>query len=319
MNHLDSLLACLDKQQRVIIQVHDFPDHDAVASGFALCRLLEPRGYEVKLCYTGRLESISLESAVEMLHIPLSPSRDIEIVEEDQIIIVDGFVGNRNVTDLPGTLVGLIDHHSPPEKPSTPFYDIREDVGACSTMVYSYYREAGIGFERDVATALLMGLMMDTAFMTRGVTREDMNAFSELFFLGDWEAGSRLLRNSLSLQDLQVFREAINSCEVAGDFAFVPVERECSPEVMAITADFFLGLQEIKFVVVLVPDREEYRISVRSEDYARPSDMIIRRALRGVGYGGGHVHMGGGNIPRDLFSRQKTLRNRFIEAMGKNE
>lgn len=319
MSQLTSLLACLDSTRRVIIQVHDFPDHDAVASGFALGRLLEPRGYTTHLCYTGRLESSSLESAVELLNIPLVPSSDISISEEDQIIIVDGFVGNRNVTDLPGQIIGLIDHHSPPEKPSTPFYDIREDIGACCTMIFDYYYEEGIQLERNVATALLTGLMMDTAFMTRGVTRTDMHAFSELFFQGDWKSASTLLKNSLSLQDLQVFREAINACEVAGDFAFVPVEKQCSPEVMAITADFFLGLQEIKFVVVLVPDREQYRISVRSEDIARPTDRIIRKALRGVGYGGGHVHMGGGNIPRDLFPGQKTLRNRFIEAMGKTE
>ncbi|AHC13532.1 DHH family phosphoesterase [Salinispira pacifica] len=316
MNYLNKLVSSLDPSRRVVIQVHDFPDHDAVASGFGLMRLLEPRDFRVELCYTGRIESNSLSSAVEQLEIPLVPSGDIEISDHDQLIIVDGFVGNRNVSELPGEIIGLIDHHSPPEKPTTPFFDIREEIGSCSTIIYDYYHESGLSFERNVATALLMGLMMDTAFMTRGVTRPDMKAFSELFFLGDWETGSRLLRNSLSLQDLQVFREAINSCEVADDFAFVPVEKECSPEVMAITADFFLGLQEIRFVVVLVPDRDEYRISVRSEDLMRPSDLIIRKALRGVGYGGGHVHMGGGNIPRDLFPGQKTLRNRFIEAMG---
>ncbi len=316
MSILSKLLSCLEKDRRVVVQVHDFPDHDAVASGFGLCKLLELNNFSTALCYTGRLESLSLSSAVELLEIPLLSSDEVKIHNDDQLIIVDGFVGNRNVTGLAGELVGLIDHHSPPEKPASPFHDIREELGACSTIVYDYYCESGQPMEKNVATALLMGVMMDTAFMTRGVSQPDMKAFSALFFQGDWEAGSRLLRNSLSLQDLQVFREAINSCEVAKDFAFVPVEKECSPEVMAITADFFLGLQEIKFVVVLVPDRDEYRISVRSEDLARPSDVIIRRALRGVGYGGGHVHMGGGNIPRDLFPGQKTLRNRFIEAMG---
>ena len=317
MKQFNRLLGCLDNTRRVIIQVHDYPDHDAVASGFALSRLLEYRGYTALLCYTGSLASNSLSMAIKFLDIPLHQSDQLQIKNTDQLIIVDGFAGNGNVSDTMGQLVGLIDHHSPPEKPNALFCDIREQIGACSTMVYYYYQEEGIEPEKNVSTALLMGLMMDTACMTRGVTPEDMGAFSELFFMGDWQAGIRLLKNSLSLRDLQVFREAINSCEVADGFAFVPVQKECSPEVAAITADFFLDIQEITFVVVLVPDRDEYRISVRSENPSCPTDVIIHEALRGVGYGGGHVYMGGGTIPRDLFPGQKTLRNRFLAAMGK--
>jgi nanoRNase/pAp phosphatase (c-di-AMP/oligoRNAs hydrolase) len=86
---------------------------------------------------------------------------------------------------------------------------------------------------------------------------------------------------------------------------------------MALVADFFLGLREIHFAVVLEPDRDVYRLSVRSEDNARPADVVIRRALDGIGSGGGHVHMGGGSIPRDLFPGEQGLRNRFLRAMGR--
>jgi nanoRNase/pAp phosphatase (c-di-AMP/oligoRNAs hydrolase) len=153
--------------------------------------------------------------------------------------------------------------------------------------------------------------------MTRGVHKIDLEAFSELFFRGDWETASRLLKNSLSLNDLSVFREAINECVVAGDFCYVPLDKEISPEVMALVADFFLGLREIHFVVVVVGDRDEYRVSVRSEDARRPTDVVIRRALDSIGSGGGHVHMGGGSIPRDLYPGEEGLRKRFISALEK--
>ena len=161
--------------------------------------------------------------------------------------------------------------------------------------------------------------MMDTGFMTRGVSEPDLDAFTELFFKGDWRMGSRLLKNSLSLRDLGLFREAINACVVAGDFCFVPVTKECTQEVMALVADFFLGLREISFVVVVEPDREEYRLSVRSEDSDRPADVIIRTALDGIGAGGGHIHMGGGSIPRDLYPGEEGLRKRFVEAGAKKK
>lgn len=317
MKGVDELVSHLDTAKPVYIQAHDFPDHDAVASAFGLMYLLLARGVESTLCYGGSVQSESLSEAIKLLEIPIHSTRTMTFTDDAQLILVDGFIGNRNMTGLPGTVVAVIDHHKPPEEPDCPYHDIRPDYGSCSTIFYEYFRDADAPMKKSVATMLLMGLMMDTAFMTRGVAPVDLEAFSTLYFQGDWETGSRLLKNSLSISDLGLFREAINSCEVADDFAFIMLEQECSAEAMALVADFFLGLRELHFVCVVEPDRDEYRISVRSEDSARPSDVVLRRALKGLGSGGGHVHMGGGSIPRDLFPGEQGLRKRFLQAMGR--
>ena len=313
---IDALVAYLDKNKPIVVQAHDFPDFDAVAAGYALCELLQDRGIHADLCYSGRIESNSLIEAIRSLEIPIVESSTLHLTEATQIILVDGFIGNRNVTDLPGEVVALIDHHKPPEQPNVPYWDIRMDYGSTSTIVWSYFDIAEVAVSHNCATCLLMGLMMDTAFMTRGVHKVDLAAFSALFFQGDWEFGSRILKNSLSLMDLAVFREAINSCEMVNDFCFIPVHKECSPEVAALVADFFLNLREVHFAVVLVPDQEEYRISVRSKDLGKPADVVIRQTLKGIGSGGGHVHMGGGQIPIDLFPGEQALRQRFIDALA---
>lgn len=313
---IDALVAYLDKSKPIVVQAHDFPDFDAVAAGFALKELLAERGIKADLCYSGRIESQSLTEAIRSLEIPIVESSNLNLTEATQIILVDGFIGNRNVTDLPGEVVALIDHHKPPERPTVPYWDIRTDYGSTSTIIWSYFDVAEVEVSHNCATSLLMGLMMDTAFMTRGVNRVDLAAFSALFFQGDWEFGSRLLKNSLSLSDLGVFREAINACEMVGDFCFIAVQKECSPEVAALIADFFLNLREVHFVVVLVPDQEEFRLSVRSKDLTKPSDVIIRHTLKDIGSGGGHMHMGGGQIPRDLFPGEQVLRQRFIDAIA---
>lgn len=313
---LDALVASIDKRRPVLIQAHDFPDHDAVAAGFGLKVLLASRSIESQLCFSGRIQSNSLSEAIRILEIPIVSSASLTISDTTQIILVDGFIGNKNVTDLPGEVIGLIDHHTPPEQPRVAYWDIRTDYGSCSSIIFDYFRKSGETVPDRAATSLLMGLMMDTAFMTRGVNQVDLDAFSALFFQGDWQTGSRLLKNSLSIADLSVFREAMNICQVAGDFCFIPLTKECSPEVAALTADFFLNIQEIHFVVVLVPDAEEYRFSVRSEDKSRPADIIIRAAIKGIGSGGGHMHMGGGSIPRDVFPGEQGIRSRFLQAMG---
>ena len=314
MSKFAELLSGLDHNRQVVIQAHDFPDHDAVGAAFALSELLSRRGIKAILSYGGTIQSASLSEVINALDIPISAAADAGIADDAQIIVVDGFVGNTNISGLGGEVYGVIDHHSPPEEPPTRFSDIRADFGACCTIIYSYFQEAGEEIRAREATALLVGLMMDTGFMTRGVEKPDLEAFSDLFFRGDWQLGSRLLKNSLSLRDLGLFREAINACVVAGDFCYVPVTKECTQEVMALVADFFLGLQEIHFVVVVTPAREEFRLSVRSEDPARPADVIIRRALNGIGSGGGHLHMGGGSVPIDLYPGEEGLRKLFVEA-----
>jgi nanoRNase/pAp phosphatase (c-di-AMP/oligoRNAs hydrolase) len=316
---IDSLISHIDPRRALILQVHDYPDHDAIASAFALGKLLERREFEYTICYGGTIQSESLYSAVKLLDIPVQPCAELDGDDNAQIIIVDGLLGNKNVRGLPGEVIAVIDHHNPSEQPEIPYWDLRENYGSCCTIIFEYYRNAEEPIEKDAATSLLMGIIMDTAFMTRGVTQVDLDAFCGLFFQGDWETASRLLKNSLSLNDLAVFREAINDCVVSEDFCYVALQNECSDEVMALVADFFVNLREIHFVAVVQPHREEYKLSVRSEDFALPADLIIRKALDGIGVGGGHIHMGGGSIPRDLFPGEQGLRNRFLEAMGKLE
>jgi nanoRNase/pAp phosphatase (c-di-AMP/oligoRNAs hydrolase) len=316
MNRFKKLLDVIDSDKPVLVQAHDYPDHDAVASAFALGKLVSRLGIKTEICYGGTIQSYSLQAAIELVQIPIHSCNETTITSDSQIILVDGFAGNTNITGTAGRIVGVVDHHHPPKEPDLPFADIRENIGSCSAMIYGYYREMEVPISDDIATALLMGIMMDTAFMTRGVSSEDMEAFSGVYFIGDWEVGSRILRNSLSLNDLPVFKEAIESRLVDDFFCFAVVKKECTPEVLALLGDFFLGIREIHFVVVAVFDRDEYRISVRSEHLQHPADEVIRRAVDGIGTGGGHLYMGGGSIPHDLFPGEQGLRKRFLKALG---
>jgi nanoRNase/pAp phosphatase (c-di-AMP/oligoRNAs hydrolase) len=315
MERIQKLLEAVDRNKPLIIQAHDYPDHDAVASAYALGELFNHLGIQTKLCYSGSIQSESLKAAIDLVHIPIGSCSGLDINKNSQIIVVDGFAGNTNVTITEGSIIGVVDHHHPPSKPDLPYIDVREHIGSCSAMIYGYYRDLGVPIKKETATSLLMGIMMDTAFMTRGVAREDMDAFSGVYFLGDWELGSRILKNSLSLNDLPVFKEAIETHLVDNYFCFAVVRKECTPEVLALLGDFFLGIREIHFVVVVVFDRDEYRISVRSEDVSRPADEVIRKAISGIGTGGGHLYMGGGSIPHDLFPGEQGLRKRFLNAL----
>lgn len=309
------LLEILDKKHPIVIQTHNYPDHDAVASGFALLWLLRRKNIRAVLCYAGLIESWSLSEAIRQLEIPILRADEIEITPDSQIIIVDGFMGNRNMSDLPGNELAVIDHHQPPETPGCPFADIRPDYGSCSTILYTYIRDSDVEIDRNVATALLMGIMMDTGYLTRGVSLHDFEAYGKLFSAGDWDTGNKILNNSLSMSDLPVFRRGIESARIQGDMCFLYFCEEKTSEVMGLLADFFLRVREIHVVVIVYNKSGEVTLSVRSEDPKRPARKIIQRALRDIGSGGGHVHMGGGSIPLDKFPGDEALYKRFVEAL----
>jgi len=310
------LLDFLNRNHPVIIQTHDYPDHDAVAAGYALKHLLGEYGYCSELCYGGELQSETLADTIKLIDIPILPASTIGITDRSQIVLVDSFAGNKNVTDLSGRLVGIIDHHEPPEAPNCDFADIRKGYGSCSTIIHQYYLETGIEAPKPVATALLMGIMMDTAYMTRGVAPVDLAAFSGLFFKGDWELAAYILRNCLSIRDIPVIRYAIDNCVIEEDDCFLELDSPCRSELLGLLSDYLLSFKEIHFVATWELDSEECRISVRSEDPKKPADLVIRKVLEGIGYGGGHLHMSGGSIPLDRYPGAEGLRRLFSRVLA---
>ncbi|MFP4363308.1 MAG: DHH family phosphoesterase [Spirochaetia bacterium] len=312
---VDQLLSCIDKEKPLFIQTHNYPDHDAVACAFGLHRFLLHHNIQATMCYVGEMQSASLLAMIEKLEIFIVPASQANITEDSQIILVDGFIGNTNVESLSATEIGVIDHHDPPQEPKVQFHDIRTEYGSCSSIIYEYYTAAGVEVPENVATALLIGLMMDTDFMTRAVSIHDLNAFYHLFEVGDWVTGSYLLKNSLSKKDVPTFQDALKACEYEGDTVFVFLPNDCSAELTGILADFFLRMREIHFVVLGVPGEKQYKISIRSEDPSRPASVVVRKALQGIGFGGGHIHMGGGVIPYERLPEFQKLKQSFLSSM----
>lgn len=310
---LKALLDNITPQRAVYIQCHDFPDHDAVGSAFGLFFLLRSYGVETTICYRGEMQSLSLQQAIQQLHIPVYSLHELP-KSQAQIIAVDGIP--YSLDPAIGSVVAVVDHHNLSLPETCVFKDVRISYGACSTIVWEYFVEEGVEPSRDVATALLLGIMMDTMLMTRGVSQGDLNAFSRLFFIADWELSSRLLRNSLSLTNLPIFSEAINNHHIHGNFAFIAIKQPCTTEVQALVADFFLSLREVTVVAVVISQPGGYRVSIRSEDKSIPGDYLVSQVLQDIGEGGGHAHMSGGYIEKKCFPGIRELEERFKKAIS---
>ena len=250
MSPLQELLDHLRDRTPPYIQTHNFPDHDAVASAFGLQDLLARRGVESRLIFDGEIQRDSLQEMIAELGIDIRPQTQVPRTERDAIIVVDGCTGNKNVTDLVGTEIAVIDHHQVARPDDVPFVDIRPGVGACATIINSYYQELGLEVPRRVATALLVGLNTDTAQLTRGVSEEDVSAFAHLYRLADIPLHNSILRNYIQSKDLGFFRFALDHVTIQAGLAFCFFSEGCNQNLLGILSDFFLAIQEVDFVVL---------------------------------------------------------------------
>ena len=114
-------LTDLQNYQSIMIQCHDNPDADAIASGFALYTYFTSLGKTVQLVYAGRnqIHKSNLLLMVEKLQIPIIYIGDIKGYSQQEpsgktpglLITVDCQYGAGNVTCLPAEDVAIIDHH----------------------------------------------------------------------------------------------------------------------------------------------------------------------------------------------------------------
>jgi nanoRNase/pAp phosphatase (c-di-AMP/oligoRNAs hydrolase) len=311
-DRFERLCSRLEPGRPVSVQTHDFPDIDAVASAWALSRLLRLRGFAASCGYRGELKSRSLKSLVEKLAIDLGPAASGP--PELQVLVVDGSPANGNVTLGSGSLVGVIDHHFKTCETESPFLDLRPELAACSTMIYGYWLEAGLEPPRDVATALLAGLQSDTDFLSRRCSDEDFAAYAALYRAGDWELASRVVRTVLDLRELGLVVSAIERAVVRKGLLFAFMSGPCGQEALAVLAEFALRAEELSAAVVAERDADGVRISVRSKSAVISAFDLVRGALEGLGRGGGHAHSAGGVVPAESDPGEDALRERFFRA-----
>ena len=188
MTKLEQLIAKISRKH-VYIQMHNFPDPDAIASAFGLQELLKYRGFSATICYKGKIERYSTEKMCQLLEIEIENIEDIieQLSEEDEIILVDAQKGNSNIIDITGEEIICIDHHPTFDKQEYYFADIRPEIGACATIIAQYFLENDIPMSSRVATALSFGIRMDTKNLSRGVSKLDMEMLYQMFDRCDQE------------------------------------------------------------------------------------------------------------------------------------
>ena len=324
MINREELTQFIDKLRpfsRIIIQAHDFPDHDAVSSAFAFAELLSHFNIETQLVYNGEIDRISLSNMIDWLDIPIQHCSQVRLFPDDKIITIDGCIGEKNVTDLPGEEIAVIDHHTVCPTKKLWFQDIRKHYGATATIIFEYFQLFDIELSQRAASALLIGLNIDTANMTRGFCQADLKSFIGLNVRADLPLVNKISRNSLVQYELDNFSDAFKQVTVINGVATVLLDKECPKNMLGIIGDFLLAVNEFEVVIVGVKQNGGLQLSFRSEcpkvDVGELARVVLSNSRRG--FGGGHRHMAGGLILPEyvgVFAQKGKIFNPFIQQIN---
>lgn len=282
--------------QSIVIQCHDYPDADAIASGFSLYHYFRKNGKKVRLVYSGKqkIQKSNLVLMIEKLEIPIEFVHEME--RPQLLITVDCQYGQSNVTKLEGDVIAVIDHHQVNgELPK--LNEVRSNLGSCSTLIREMLREEQMDVNQEgiLATALYYGHMTDTGNFTEISHPMDKDMRDDLKF------DKRLIvmfRNAnLSLDELSIAGEALLGYQFVKEDRFAIVEaKPCDPNILGMISDLMLEVDQVDSCVVYSVLPYGIKFSVRSCIVEVNAGEMAQFIAEGIGGGGGHMGKAGGFV-----------------------
>jgi len=319
------LLRLLSAKRNILITSHIHPDPDALASALGMAHLLRSLiGAKVSLSFKGRLGGGINEGFVKLSNLNAEPWDDARLGEYDAIVLMD-CQPLFAYSPLPAGMMptSVIDHHRAPGKfPKCEFCDIRTDVGASSSIVFSYFMELEIPIPRDLAAILLFAIESDLAGAAGTPGELDNIALSSLTLIADTRKLYQMRYAPLPHSYFTMYHNAIRHAFQYDRAMMSHLDSIESLEQPALAADFLLRREGIEWSLVTAVHENRLVVSLRTNSPRLLASDIARRLLRNIGQGGGHRTKAGGYValdsgsPTEIERKRNVLRRRYLRALG---
>lgn len=287
----------------IIIQCHDNPDADALASGMALHWYLTQMGKKPRFIYGGHAEVHKSNLVLMKNNLEIPAEHVTELDRHEIIIYVDCQKGESNVTDFEADNYAVIDHHQVLNNLPA-LSEVRSRYGSCATLMFELIREEGIDVNENekLATALFYGLMTDTT----GFTELQHPADKDLRDSVDYNRSDIILfkNSNISKEELRIAGDALKHASYDDNGTYAIVEAEpCDPNILGIISDMVLEVDTISTCVVYSILNYGVKLSVRSCVKEVRASELAAYIAQGYGGGGGHIVKAGGFLQKDLLTK----------------
>lgn len=327
------LIAAVAPFEQVAVVMHDNPDPDAIATGWAIKYLLDHRTDKpVRLIGGGDIIRAENRQMVRLLQPPLELVDQLQTDEQTAAILVDCGPEATNHLLCSGAIlpVAVIDHHQqggPGQAvsrdgngqvagdgidravdlaidraalcqlgPHRMFVDIRPRVAASATIAATYLREQELAPPTELATALLYAIRTETRGSETRHSQLDRAVLPWLTRRADPSLLAEIEDAPLTRGYFSDLVLALQSTFVYDDTAFCMLPHAQGPETVGELADLLARCEEVRRVLCAAVFERAVLISVRTDKDAGNATDLLRETISGLGYGGGHEHRAGGKL-----------------------
>jgi nanoRNase/pAp phosphatase (c-di-AMP/oligoRNAs hydrolase) len=323
--YTDELLAWFRGKGKIAIIVHDNPDPDCLASAMALRHLFVMKlNKDAVITFSGMIGRSENLAMAKELQIPLTPLGIVELTEYQVVCMLDTQPGTGNNSLPPKIAVNVVVDHHPLREATTAcrWYDVREDYGATSTILYEYLLAQDVYIGTKLATALFYAIKSETQDLGREANQPDKEAYLRLFPLTNKKLLYEITHPKLPIEYFLTINSALENSKIYGRVLVANLQKIVFPEAVAEMADFLLRLEDIETVLCMGLYNNEMILSIRTIRHDINTSEIIRRLVAGLGTAGGHGMMAGGkvdNVPstrRALREMESLLTGRLLTELG---
>lgn len=312
---LDNIKEEIFNAKDIVILTHDVPDGDAVGSSLAMYIGLKQLGKDVDVVipkYSKTFEFLPFANEIKtegrMENYDLAIALDCGDIKR-----LNGFA---NYFEYANCKIS-IDHH----EANTMFADynfVNPTAPACCQILITVLKALNIEITQDIGTCLLTGIITDTGgFKYQSVKEETFEFAAELLSKGvNVSDIYRKVLQTISKEKFELRKIAMNRIELLADgkIAFTYITRKDEEETKSEDHDGIVEMgRDIEGVEVSIflreTDENNYKISLRSNDYVNVSDICLLFS------GGGHIRAAGGTINGLPFEKAKE---RIVSECKKN-
>ncbi len=312
-------VALLEKERgnRHLIVLHDYPDPDAIASGYAHQLICTGFDIQADILHSGQIshqQNIALARALGADLIKFEGELDLSqysgaVFVDHQGNTVKKIIELLQEAGVPVLMV--IDHHEYQDLIEPVFQDIRR-TGSNATIYTQYLEELNFldASQKEhvlAATALMHGILTDTGGFVKA-NEDDFHAAAYLSKFRDAEVLNLVMNQARSKHVMEIIQRALGNRVLVESFSLAGLgylraeDRDAIPEV----TDFLLTEENvhtaIAYGIVRDSEQEEFLIgSLRTGKFTLDPDDFIKSVFgtdsEGNFFGGGKVSAGGFSIP----------------------
>jgi nanoRNase/pAp phosphatase (c-di-AMP/oligoRNAs hydrolase) len=319
------LLKMLADKKNILITTHLHPDPDALGSSLGLLHLLRKRlpKAKVSMSVKGTVAGGVNATFARLSELDLVPWDDQKLGEYDAFILLDTQPVSA-YSPLPRSIdpTAVIDHHrGRHSKPHCPFCDIRTDVGATSSIIFSYFMELEEPISPALAASLLFAIESDLAGAVGTPGDLDNIALSSLTLMADTHRLYQMRYVDLPQSYYTAYAAALNNAMYYDNAIVSHIETIDSLEKPAVMADFLLRFDAVQWSLVTAIHENKMIMSLRTSSKTISAVDVMRKLIRNIGEGGGHRLKAGGYIPlsngspTEIARLRDVLKRRFLRFL----